>query len=870
MTRIKRTLVGVIAALCLAVAAFAHFPYLHYITADGVLRPAPEKFDLSALVDRRLPYVVSDQGPVSWAPNDSFPALLSQIRRAADAWNQVPTSELRLAFGGLYSPETLQASPRIEVLFDELPPGLIAMAGPVVRAEPVTGPDGAFVPIQRSILVLPREVEWRPSYSEGFFLTIVHELGHALGLQHTLTSSVMSTAYTRATTSAKPLADDDVAGISLLYPTPGYSSTVGSITGRVTLSDRGVHLASVVALSVDGRSVSTLTLPDGTYRMEGVPPGNYYVYTHTLPPAMQAGFGPADVVLPVDMATGQPVGAPETFEMQFYPGSRDLASATAVTVQAGQRTEGVNFAVQPRGYLMLFGVATYSFPGSVAVKPAFINPFGGRRFLVASGFGLAWSNAPAPGLNVTVMGDPAAVSVAAVRPYEPARAFVQIDFNFGETPGTGARHLVMTSDYDRYVLPAGLRLVDRQPPAILSASAEQDEAGAPLVRISGSDLSAETQILFDGALGAVRSFNSETGEMTVAPPPGGSGHVANLVALGADGQSSLFLTSQPPTYVYPGADAPIVNVKPAALPSGASAMVEIEGVNTSFDPRHARVGFGSSDVVVRRTWFVAPNRILANVQVSPAAPLGQMPFSLMAGLQFAAQPYAFSITAAEPERPSISPDAFNPVTNHRSLYPGGPVRLMVGNLPEDIGISDILVFLNGQPATVVVYEPGRVTTQIPADASQGAAIVEVEARGRRSFPVVLNIDPPPAAILEVLDSSGVLVSAENRARPGDTLRIRIAGVDPGAAELAPQRFRLVVGGLVHEASQTARMEGEPLRFELLFPLSSVLPEGDSLAATLYFDGRPSPPFMLPVVPPPPPPSEPEVPEEPTGPGEPAP
>ncbi|MEJ7605393.1 MAG: matrixin family metalloprotease [Bryobacteraceae bacterium] len=54
-----------------------------------------------------------------------------------------------------------------------------------------------------------------PSYSESFYGTLVHEVGHAIGLQHTFTSGAMST-NTRATTKAKPITQDDIAAVSLL------------------------------------------------------------------------------------------------------------------------------------------------------------------------------------------------------------------------------------------------------------------------------------------------------------------------------------------------------------------------------------------------------------------------------------------------------------------------------------------------------------------------------------------------------------------------------------------------------------------------------------------------------------------------------
>ena len=115
-------------------------------------------------------------------------------------------------------------------------------------------------------------------------MTLVHEFGHTLGLQHTLTSSVMSTQVTSTSSRATPLGADDIAAISLLYPADGYLASVGSISGRVTMNGNGVNLASVVAIPPAIRPSARLTNPDGTYQINGIPPGYYYVYAHPLPP----------------------------------------------------------------------------------------------------------------------------------------------------------------------------------------------------------------------------------------------------------------------------------------------------------------------------------------------------------------------------------------------------------------------------------------------------------------------------------------------------------------------------------------------------------------------------------------------------------
>ena len=103
----------------------------------------------------------------------------------------------------------------------------------------------------------------------------------------------------------------------MLYGKSGWNAVYGSISGKVTSSlGQGVSMASVVALPMTGQPVSALTNPDGTYEIDGVPPGQYLLYVHPLPPD-------ADIRNPQD-ANGQAFAASKPFETLFYLGTRDL------------------------------------------------------------------------------------------------------------------------------------------------------------------------------------------------------------------------------------------------------------------------------------------------------------------------------------------------------------------------------------------------------------------------------------------------------------------------------------------------------------------------------------------------------------------
>jgi uncharacterized protein (TIGR03437 family) len=826
--------------LSLAAAGQAYYHFVHYQSRFGPWTAIPEKFDLNALLNKTVYYVVSETGPAQLAPGDTMNALVSQIRLAASSWNAVETSELKLAFGGFAQPGAFQASPVMEILFDEVPPGLVAIGGVTARGDLASSAPGGFVPILRSTVVLRRDLSARPSWSEPFFLTLVHEIGHALGLQHTFTSGVMSTESTRAVTKARPISADDAAGLSVLYPTPAFAATTGTIRGRVVSGADPVNLASVVAISPDGHAVSALTAPDGSYEIRGLPPGSYYVYTHPLPPQLQGESYPGNVLPPSDLEW-RAIPMTGFFDTVFYPGTRDHAAATVIPVGAGNGADNIDFNVRRRATVPLHTVVTYSFPGQVAVKPAHLNPNSARNIFVATGVGLISNGAIAPNLRVGVVGG-SAVPIS-VRPYSQApQSYIQVDFQFGGFPGEGARHLVFHTTDDVYVLPGGFRMMRQAPPSIDSVTPEAAADGSRLLRISGSALGAGTRVLFDGVPGTVRPAE-EPGVLRVAPPPGTPGEVSAITVFNPDGQSSLFLQPAPSLYEFEPGPPPAFSISPSQLAAGTDAMVEVTGVNTNFSQANVAIAFGSADVVVRRLWVTAPNRILAHVAIAQNAAVLPTTVTLVSGMRTLGLAGGFQVAPAG--RASVRGLVTDATSGKADVAPGAVAAARLTGPSSDSALSlssAVQVTINDRPAQVVGFTAGLLNFNVPSGTPPGPATLRISVNGETLPPVVISVDLPPPFVTAI-HSGATRIDFNRPARPGEVLTLSVSGLTEADYEVPASKFRITVGGVVHSVLQTAAVNGGSHTVQI--QLSPSLEAGNH-PLTIAFDGRVSPTITLPV------------------------
>ena len=872
--RISRTLVFAAAALLLATPSRAYYHYVHFFTGRAPYVPVPEAYDLTALPNQTITFFVNSSGPAAYGPNDSFGSVLSQVKQAAAAWNSVASSNLRVAFGGLeaYNPNLTSTTPAADVIFEELPPGLLGLGAPSVSvtATVQTGQNGQFIPIARGLVKLTNNTNPNatygpgPSYLEEFYTTAVHEFGHALGLQHTWTASAMSQDMIRNTSRARPLDGDDIASLSELYGTANWMANYGSISGHVTANGQPWSMASVVAIPPAGPAVSALTNPDGGYTINGLPPGQYMLYAHPLPPDAVTANG-TGLALALD-GSGR-VFPPTSgyFQTVFYPGTTDLTQAATFTVAAGQGLTGEDFAVQPRSSIPIYDVVTYTYldpvsrtytyntsqPVSLWMTPAYAGA--GQNYLRVYAQANSQAVTPTP-VAAALLGPGTGPGLI-----QMFGGYIVMDFlnQGGLTPGP--RHLVMTfatsQGADLYVLPDAVTVVKNGPPSITSLAPNPDGS----VTLSAAGLTADSRVFFDGLQAPVvtpfAATDATDGVITVSPPQGASGQNATVTVFTADNQNSMFLqASSPFTYSYPAANAPQIDaLNPGALPAGydadgTAAMVDITTTNTNFVNGQVTVGFGTSDVSVRRVWVLGPTHLVADVVVQNNAAIGNTTVSVISGFQVMSQPAAFQIQPPNSTLPAMALPVYNAVSYATVLHDADYASVFGANLA--LTPSSAQVLLNGAAAMVAYASPNQVNFVVPAGFPTGPATLVLNNGAASTFPVMIQIDSPPA----VIDSpaaeagagaapgaAGATVTVTN---PGDIVNVQVTNVDPGIVT-APNRVQVTISrvpmSVLSVTQVSAAANGQPASsgvFQIQFAVTQSF-AGSVVPLVVYVDGSPS-------------------------------
>jgi len=853
-------------AASLAAASSLASGYGHWVFFSGrsaPFNPVPAMFNLASLTNNTVSYFISDQGPGPLMPGDSAANIYSQIQAAANVWNQVPTSTIRIGFGGFSTAGTPQAAPQttpgIDVVFDDdVPPGLYAFTRLTWSPSDVgnVGNGAQFVPIQRSTITFRKNLTapyQLASYDDSVFVIAAHEFGHALGLQHTLTSALMSTAVTSSATKSVPLAPDDIAGISLLYPAQNYLQSVGTIQGTVTVGGTGVNMANVVALSANGVAISTLTNPDGTYQIQGVPPGQYYIYASPLPPA-QTGESYPDNIFPPQDSQGNPFNANTGFDTEFFGGTRDWTQSPVATVNAGAIVPYVNFNLQSRPGPAIGYVFAIGYEGQAAVEPPFLRA-GSRQNILFTGPGIATSKgALVAGLGISAVGAGAA---ATLEPKSLASYYGdgEITVDAGQVQAATPVAVAVTLPNDMYVLPAAFFVVPNPPPAISGVSGSTDGLGNTTVTLTGSNLNADTSVVFDGAPARLISANSD-GSLTVAAPPASAGYTAYLEALSSDGQTSWqdLGSVTPPAYMYSGPQSPSMILNSGLLLPGTDSMVDIIGTNTSFVNGQVSIGLGSSDITVGQVWWLGPQRLLANVTISPSAQVGPVDLTVVSGLQEVTLHGVLQVQTAGANQMTLRTPILNSYTSLDGTPAGGTALIPTVNVPLNVTGWTLLLDY-GIPATFQMGGGGLIQAQIPPNVPLGGASVQLIPPNNSSVipPVVMQIDAPPPAIVAAANSTGAFITNTNPVPLGTTVTLSVTGLTQSSNGAGLSQTQVTVGGVAIATPLTILPGPQPDSYQIQFTLGPNVPYGQQLV-TVGIGTRVSsalPPFVyLYILPPP--------------------
>jgi uncharacterized protein (TIGR03437 family) len=523
----------------------------------------------------------------------------------------------------------------------------------------------------------------------------------------------------------------------------------------------------------------------------------------------------------------------------------DLISAQLVKVTGSGLTSGIDIALSKLPALPVYDVSVYSYfnNNTVAIKPGYLNLTAGKATVVASGAGLG-ANGQAPGLSAAFLGDATTVADNGVRPYQASGyTYIALDLNLLPLGSNGPEHLLLNTPGFLHVLPSAVRITDSDPPTIDSLT----DNGDGTLTVTGANWSSGSAIYFGSLPATISSMQVDDmakGTAVVTPPTGQAGETVVLTAYNADGENSQFVQSGQPTYSYPDAPAStIVSIQPASLPAGAEARVDIAGTGFRFADGQVSVGFGTSDVTVRKIFVLDANHLQADVSVAPGAALSDPDVSVFNGFRTVTATAGFHVTVPVANLPAPVPTLVNALPGLNGAYAGAIVGLYGTNLAAADGTPSTVTF-NGEAAQILYSSPTQTNLQIPGDLVPGLSEMDVVTNLGASFPLTVNIDTQPAAIASIVDNNGASMGGAVPAVPGGLLTISLTGFAPDGTAISPDRVRVSVNGLQQPAFTV--QQSAPGVYQVNFVLSANETASDAESVIVYLDGRSSYPATISV------------------------
>jgi matrixin/carboxypeptidase family protein len=259
-------------------------------------------------------YFVSNSG----VPGVSATDFQAAVGRAFATWQAVPTSSITYQLAGLTSATPGSDDGSSVLGFRSRPDLDRVLAQTSFLVDSVTG---ALI---ESDIFFNSAFPWSTASAgeAGRFdleSIALHEIGHFSGLGHSALGEteligtggrrVLSAeavmfpiAFVSGSISGRTLKADDIAGISDLYPDGDFSSTDGSLSGRVTRDGQPLFGAHVVAFNpATGAMVASFTLnAQGQFSIGGLSPGPQVVRVEPLDDADTDSFFSSSQVIDTD------------------------------------------------------------------------------------------------------------------------------------------------------------------------------------------------------------------------------------------------------------------------------------------------------------------------------------------------------------------------------------------------------------------------------------------------------------------------------------------------------------------------------------------------------------------------------------------
>ncbi len=297
-----------------------------------------------------------------------------------------------------------------------------------------------------------------------------HEIGHVIGLSHSpIGGATMYPRTTNGRTQNRALATDDIIGASVIYPEAGFFNATGTIRGRVS-EPNGANIfgAHVVAVDANGNvTTSALSQPDGTYAMQGLPPGAYTVFAEPLDPLGPSFFSRSDL---------------DT----FYANTTSTYSTSAdVSVNVSAGGAAIRDFTLTRETPALGG---YQVRGPESAD--FLNisgqvPQGASNVIV----GVNGPGLPQSGTPLSISGGGVTIHRTFFANTSIGLPAVLAEISISPTAIPGSRNLIVTSGGQRAIVTGGLEILPSMAAVVSSANFAFNVAQESLASVFGGNLS---------------------------------------------------------------------------------------------------------------------------------------------------------------------------------------------------------------------------------------------------------------------------------------------------------------------------------------------------------------------------------------------